>query len=143
MGKAAIASAKVAYKKFKESFGGGRFAPLVTKKAHVQRVLWASTGTKNPAYSDVMYVEPLIGPDTVNTLPVPTLHAFLDHGRAELTIERGLAEAEKTLGDLASAGISLESVTDKLLTDGVKAFSDSFEKLMDGIQEKRDRLKID
>lgn len=140
LGKTAIASAKVAYKRFRDTFYGERFAALKTKGAHVQRVLWASTGTKNPAYSDMMYVEPLIGADTVNTIPLATIHAFLDHGHAEATLERGLPEAEQTLAALSAAGISLQEVTDKLLADGVKAFSDSFEKLVAGIEEKKAKL---
>ena len=140
LGKTAIASAKAAYERFKDTFYGQRFALLKAKKAHVQRLLWASTGTKNPAYSDLMYVEPLIGPDTINTLPLATIHAFLDHGKAELTLEQGLSEAEHTLEKLPSVGISLKDVTDKLLADGVKAFSDSFEKVRSGIEEKKSRL---
>ncbi|MBI4302744.1 MAG: bifunctional transaldolase/phosoglucose isomerase [Chloroflexi bacterium] len=140
LGKTAIASARVAYKRFKDTFYGQRFKKLQTKGTNVQRVLWASTGTKNPAYSDLTYVEPLIGPDTVNTMPLATLHAFLDHGRVEATIEKGISEAERTLATLSTAGIDLKAVTDKLLADGVKAFSDSFEKLMSGIEEKKTRL---
>ena len=140
LGKAAIANAKVAYKAFKETFGGDRFAALRGKGARVQRPLWASTGTKNPSYSDVLYVESLIGPDTVNTVPPATLTAFLEHGRVQETLGREVEEAERTLEDLAGAGISMEQVTAKLLADGVKSFADSFDKLLANIEEKKARL---
>ncbi len=140
MGKAAITSAKLAYKAFKGAFYNKRFTALKSKGARVQRPLWASTGTKNPAYNDVMYVEPLIGTDTVNTMPPATINAFLEHGHAEATLEQGLSEAEQTLAALAAAGINMESVTARLLADGVKVFADSFEKLLSGIGEKKARL---
>jgi len=140
MGKAAVTSAKLAYRAFKNTFHGERFAALKAKGARVQRPLWASTGTKNPQYSDVKYVEPLIGHDTVNTLPLATIYAFLDHGRAEDTIELDVDEAKQDLKALEDAGISLEEVTDKLLSDGVKAFSDSFENLMARISDKKAQL---
>ncbi len=140
LGKAAIANARLAYYAFRETFGGDRFAALAASGARVQRPLWASTGTKNPAYSGLLYVEPLIGPDTVNTMPPATISAFLDHGRAEATLEQGVPEAEQTLAALAEAGISMESVTTKLLADGVKAFVDSYEKLLAGIAGKKTRL---
>jgi len=140
LGKAAVANAKLAYQAFRETFGSERFAVLKTKGARVQRPLWASTGTKNPDYSDLLYIEPLIGPDTVNTMTPATVNAFLAHGRADMTLELDAAEAEQTLAALAAAGISMESVTAKLLADGVKAFAESFEKLMAGIEEKKARL---
>ena len=140
LGKAASANAKVAYRAFEGTFGSDRFAALRAKGARVQRPLWASTGTKNPAYSDVLYVEPLIGPDTVNTMPPATLTTFVEHGNVELTIHRGLDEALETLESLAAAGVRMEQVTDKLLADGVKAFADSFEMLLANIEEKRARL---
>ncbi len=139
LGKTAIASARLAYRSFKETFYGERFSGL-RGKANVQRLLWASTGTKNPAYSDVMYVEPLIGADTVNTMPLATIYAFLDHGRAAATIEQDVAEAEQSFRGLEEAGIDMQAITDRLLSDGVKAFDDSFAKLMAGIKEKRNRL---
>jgi transaldolase len=139
-GKAAIASAKVAYKNFKDTFYGARFATLRKRGVHVQRLLWASTGTKNPAYSDVMYIEPIIGPETVNTMPLPTIEVFLNHGKAEVTIERGLKEAEETLKLLPAAGVNLKTITDELLADGVQAFVDSFLKLMAGIETKKAKL---
>ncbi len=137
LGKAAVANAKLAYQAFKETFSGPRFAALRARGARVQRPLWASTSTKNPAYSDVLYVEPLIGPDTVNTLPPETIRAFLDHGRAEAAIEEGVAEARQTMVRLAELGIDMGAITSKLLTEGVKAFTDSFEKLLAGIENKR------
>ena len=140
LGKAAIANAKLAYRGFKSTFGGERFAALRAQGARVQRPLWASTGTKNPAYSDVLYVEMLIGPDTVNTMPPATLTTFLEHGRAEVTLERDVADAEQTMEALATAGVSMEQVTAKLLADGVTSFADSFHKLMANIEEKRARL---
>ncbi|MDO8490923.1 MAG: transaldolase [Dehalococcoidia bacterium] len=191
LGRTAIASAKLAYSRFQHTFRGERFAALRAKGARAQRLLWASTGTKNPAYSDLMYVEPLIGPGTVNTMPLATLQAFIDHGvvkatvqaglsqaqqeaaRVNLgatedtladdvvkafsdtlatlqsfvdkrlvdgTVQTGLSEAQQTFVDLEAAGIGLRAITDRLLADGVKAFSDSFEKLMAGIEEKKAKL---
>ncbi|MFC2122415.1 bifunctional transaldolase/phosoglucose isomerase [Bacteroidota bacterium] len=140
LGKAAVANAKLAYQAFKETFQSERFAALKAKGARVQRPLWASTGTKNPAYSDLLYVEPLIGPDTVNTMPPATIDAFLEHGHAENTLEKGISEAEETFEALKAAGINMETITTKLLTDGVKAFADSFEQLLAGIDEKKARL---
>ncbi len=140
LGKAAISSAKLAYRDFKDDFGGERFAALRSRGARVQRPLWASTSTKNPAYSDVLYVESLVGPETVNTLTEATLTAFLDHGCAAKTLERELQDAKRALESLEEAGVSMEQVTDKLLTDGVKLFADSFDGLMANIEEKRARL---
>ena len=140
MGRAAIANARLAYQQFEDIFASEQFAELRGKGAMVQRPLWASTGTKNPAYSDVLYVEMLIGPDTVNTMPAATLNAFMEHGRAESTIKRDALDARWTMEALAEAGMSMEGVTDKLLTDGVAAFTDSFEKLLANIDEKRARL---
>ena len=136
-GKAAIANAKMAYQSFKTAFGGDRFAALRDRGARVQRPLWASTGTKNPAYSDVLYIDNLIGRDTVNTMPPATLAAFMDHGRVSLTLEEGVTECEQALKALDSAGISMEEVTDKLLADGVKAFADSFDQLLANVEEKK------
>jgi transaldolase / glucose-6-phosphate isomerase len=140
LGKAAIANAKMQYQRFKEIFSSERFAKLKAQGARVQRPLWASTGTKNPNYSDVLYVESLIGPDTVNTLPPATFTAFRDHGKARLTIEESLDEAKKTLAKLAEVGIDLKQVCQKLQDDGVKAFADSFESLMQSITSKRAAL---
>ncbi len=140
LGKAAIANAKLAYRDFQDTFQSKRFSQLGAERARVQRPLWASTGTKNPAYSDLLYVESLMGKDTVNTMPPATLTAFLEHGVAKPTIEQEVHEAQQTLESLASAGLSMEQVTDKLLADGVKAFADSFDKLLDNIKEKRTKL---
>ena len=139
-GKAAIANAKLAYQVFLNTFGSERFAGLQAKGARVQRPLWASTGTKNPAYSDVLYVESLIGQDTVNTMPPATLTAFLEHGGADTTLARDVPDAERTTEALAAAGIGMGEVTEKLLAYGVKAFADSFDKLMKNIDEKKARL---
>jgi transaldolase/glucose-6-phosphate isomerase len=140
LGRAANANAKLAYQAFKGTFGSERFAALRAKGARVQRPLWASTGTKNPAYSDVLYVEPLIGPDTVNTMPPATLTAFQEHGTVAVTIERGVPEARQTIEVLEAAGIGMEQVTAKLLDDGVRSFADSFDNLLDNIDEKRAKL---
>ncbi len=137
LGKAAVANAKVAYKHFKEIFYGDRFARLRDAGARVQRPLWASTGTKNPAYPDTKYVDGLIGKDTVNTVPKATLMAFHDHGKAAPTLEEGIDEAQDTLDKLAEVGIELERITDQLQEDGVEAFVDSFRKLIERIEGKR------
>lgn len=141
LGKAAIANAKRAYAAYKEVFGGPRFAALRTAGAQSQRLLWASTGTKNPSYSDVMYVDTLIGPDTVNTLPPATFNAFKDHGCASATLEQGLAGAEQQLAMLQTLGINLTEVTDKLESDGVKLFADSFNELLNAIEFKLNSLR--
>jgi len=140
LGKAAIANAKMQYQRFKEIFSSERFVKLKAQGARVQRPLWASTGTKNPNYSDVLYVESLIGQDTVNTLPPATFTAFRDHGKVRLTIEENLDEARSTLAKLAEVGIDLKQVCQKLQDDGVKAFADSFESLMQSITSKRAAL---
>lgn len=136
-GKAAVANAKQAYQIFKKAFGGKRFAALKAKGARVQRPLWASTSTKNPSYPDLLYVDTLIGPDTVNTLPTATVQAVLDHGKPALTLEQGVEEARDTLEQLENAGISMEAVTAQLLDEGVKAFIASFDKLLANIAQKR------
>lgn len=137
LGKAAVTSAKLAYQAFKATFSSERFAALQARGARVQRPLWASTSTKNPTYSDVLYVEPLIGPDTVNTMPPTTITAFLEHGRVEATLEHEVPEAEQTFEAMAAADISMRQVTTRLLVDGVRLFADSFEKLLANIEEKR------
>jgi transaldolase/glucose-6-phosphate isomerase len=141
MGRAAIANAKLAYQKFKEIFHGSRFAHLKEKGAQVQRCLWASTGTKNPKYSDVLYVDNLIGPETVNTIPPQTYTAFRNHGTVAQTLEAGLAEAGSTIERLAALGIDLREVTDKLQRDGLTAFVGSFDTLIESIEAKRDALR--
>ena len=140
MGQAAVANAKLAYQAFQDTFGSERFARLREQGARVQRPLWASTGTKNPEYSDVLYVDTLLGPDTVNTMPDATMEAFLDHGRAALTVTEGVTEAAASLDGVAAAGVSLDEITAQLLADGVKAFADSFDLLMDNIERKRSQL---
>ena len=140
MGKAAIANAKIAYQDFKRTFASDRFSDLAGNGARVQRPLWASTSTKNPEYSDVLYVETLVGPHTVNTMPDATLDAFLDHGAARPSIEDGVAEAYEVIQSLEAAGISMEAVTAKLMHEGVKAFADSFDLLLENIDAKRERL---
>ncbi len=136
-GKAAIANAKLAYQKYKEIFEGERFAKLKAKGALAQRQLWASTGTKSPRYCDVLYVESLIGANTVNTLPPETLNAFRDHGRVSSTLEEGIDEAREQLRRLAEVGISLDEVTTKLTVEGVKSFADSFLSLVAVIEARR------
>ena len=138
MGKVAIANAKVAYQEFKRVFGSERFHRLRDKGAVVQRPLWASTGTKNPKYSDVLYIESLIGPDTVNTIPPATYNAFKDHGRVKMTLEEGVDDARRVLETFAAKGFSLEQITTKLTEDGVKSFADSFVSLMATIEARRD-----
>jgi transaldolase/glucose-6-phosphate isomerase len=137
-GKAAVANAKLAYEAFESIFTSPRFATLKARfRARVQRPLWASTGTKNPAYPDTLYVDELIGPDTVNTVPPATLDAFRDHGSAKLTITEGLDEAQKIFVELKAIGISMSSVTQELEDEGVKAFADAFKSLLETIEERR------
>src|ERR671927_1022922 len=140
LGKAAIANAKLAYQKYKEIFHGARFADLKSKGAQVQRCLWASTGTKNPNYSDVLYVDNLIGPETVNTVPPATYTAIRDHGVPKLTLEEGVAECNKLFDDLRALGIDIKAVTQKLQEDGLAAFVTSFDTLVESIESKRDAL---
>jgi transaldolase len=141
LGKVAIACSKLQYQKFKEIFASERFAKLKKQGARVQRPLWASTSTKNPKYPDVMYVEALIGPDTVNTLPPQTFEPFRDHGKASLSLERNLGEAKETLAKIAEVGIDLNQVCQQLQDDGVKAFADSYESLLASIKSKQAALK--
>jgi transaldolase len=138
-GKAAIANARLAYQHFKRNFYGMRFLELRSAGARVQRPLWASTGAKNPAYRDVMYVEELIGPDTINTMPAATIEAFEDHGQVSLTLEgqRYFEEARTTMQALSAAGIDIKEVTDKLQVDGIAAFAKSLESLYSAINQKR------
>lgn len=140
-GKAAIANAKRAYRLFQERFAGPRWAALVAKGAQVQRPLWASTSTKNPAYRDVLYVEELVGPDTVNTMPPATLEAFRDHGITRRTVDADLAAADQGLADLAALGIDLDAVTDRLLVEGLASFQKSFDTLIAGIEAKTATLR--
>ena len=138
--KAAIANAKIAFRDFKQAFTDDRFMSLRQSGAKVQRPLWASTSTKNPDLSDVLYVEELMGQDTVNTMPQATLTAFLEHGNVAQTLEQDLQDAELTIESLESAGISMRQVTSKLLADGVKSFADSYDALLENIDEKKARL---
>jgi transaldolase len=136
-GRAAIANARLAYQEFKWLFSGSRFAALKQRGARVQRPLWASTSTKNPAYRDVLYVEELIGPDTVNTMPLKTLESFREHGLVHLSIEDQLREAQAQLAALADVGIHYDEVTRQLQEEGVQKFIDSFQKLFACIEHKR------
>ncbi len=137
LGKTAIANARLAYAQFKEFFAMDRFANLKKDGAQVQRPLWASTSTKNPVYRDVIYVEELIGHDTVNTIPPQTLLAFLDHGDVKHTLECNLNEAKDALDGLEKLGISIDEVTKQLEDEGVKAFADAFTVLLQTIDERR------
>lgn len=129
-GKIAIANAKLTYKKYQELFGNARWNALAAKGAQTQRLLWASTSTKNPKYRDVLYVEELIGADTVDTIPPATFDAFRDHGKLRASLTENVDAARNTMEDLAKAGISMKDVTDKLLVDGVKLFADAFKQLL-------------
>ena len=135
-GKAAVANSKLVYHRSKEAFSGEEFIQQKKRGARIQRVLWGSTSTKNPEYSDVKYVEELMGPDTVNTLPTETVDLFLDHGKIGDTLNEGLAEAEQALADLKKIGIDLDAITEQLQVDGVKAFQDSFDQLIAALEEK-------
>ena len=139
-GRAAIANAKLAYQAYLEIFDGKEFADLRAAGARVQRCLWASTSTKNPAYRDVMYAEELIGPQTVDTLPTDTILAFLDHGVVKRTIDAGLDEARESLRAVEALGIRMETVTDELIDEGVASFGKSFEDLMGVIDAQRQAL---
>lgn len=142
-GKAAIANAKLAYRLFTDAFSGPRWNALAALGARVQRPLWASTSTKNPAYRDVIYVEELIGPDTVNTLPPATLEAFRDHGETRQSVAVGHDDAVATLAALEAAGISMRAVTDRLLVEGLASFEQSFVTLLAGLTRKRAALAAD
>jgi len=139
-GKAAVANAKLAYQLFRESFAGARWERLRERGARLQRPLWASTSTKNPAYRDVMYVEDLIGPDTVNTMPPATLDAFRDHGETRRTVDTHLDAERQLLAELEAAGIPMRDVTDKLLVEGLASFQRSFDTLIAGLESKIRKL---
>lgn len=136
-GKIAIANARVVYRRFREIFLGASFEEFRRRGARMQRPLWASTGTKNPAFSDVLYVEELIGPHTINTIPPATLNAFRDHGRVQPTLEAGEQDAENALARLAKLGIDLGAITEKLLADGIIAFIRSLDELLASLKQKR------
>ena len=136
-GKVAIANAKQAYRRYGQIFSGARWKALAARGAQTQRLLWASTSTKNPGYSDVMYVDGLIGPDTVNTIPPATLEAFRDHGKLVRTLDADLAAADKTMADLEKAGISMRAATDQLLDEAITLFDDAFDKLIAAVDQKK------
>ena len=139
-GRLAVDNAKLAYQHYLEVFSGARWERLAAAGARPQRCLWASTSTKNPAYRDVLYVEQLIGPNTVNTMPFETIAAFQDHGECRETLTEGVDGARELLGELAAAGVDYDDVTDTLEREGVQKFSDSFASLLEGIDAKRTAL---
>src|SRR4051812_17161329 len=139
-GKLAIANAKLAYQTYKEVFSGSDWEALADKGASAQRCLWASTSTKNPEYRDVIYVEELVGPETVNTMPRETIEATLDHGQIRASLEEDVDGARKALDDLKNAGIDYDDVVDTLEKEGVQKFADSFKELFSDIESKRDQL---
>ena len=136
-GKVAIANAKLAYQRYKRLFAGARWEKLRAKGARVQRLLWASTGTKNKSYGDVLYVEELIAADTVNTMPPATMDAFRDHGKPRASLEENIAQAEQVMATLERAGISIDTVTARLVEEGVQLFADAFDKLLGAVAGKR------
>jgi transaldolase/glucose-6-phosphate isomerase len=135
LGKVAIANGKLTYHSYQQIFSGPRWEALAAKGAQTQRVLWASTSTKNPNYRDVIYIEELIGKDTVNTMPPATIDAFRDHGKLRNSLTEDIPGAKKVMDDLESAGISMKEVTDKLTNDGVKLFADAFDKLLAAVEK--------
>jgi transaldolase/glucose-6-phosphate isomerase len=135
LGKVAIANGKLTYVRYQRLFSGPRWQALAAQGAQTQRVLWASTSTKNPAYRDVMYVEELIGPDTVNTMPPATIDAFRDHGKLRNSLTEDVAGAQNVMDNLARAGISINEVTTQLTNDGVKLFADAFHKLLTAVEK--------
>ncbi len=139
-GRLAVANAKLAYQHYLEAFSGERWSFLAGKGANPQRCLWASTSTKNPSYRDVLYVEQLIGPMTVNTMPQETIDAFQDHGEVELTLTKGVKKARALLDELAAVGVDYADVTDTLEQEGVQKFADSFAELLDGVRAKREAV---
>ncbi|HZI57923.1 MAG TPA: transaldolase [Verrucomicrobiae bacterium] len=136
-GKVAIANAKQAYRSYQTMIAGQRWKQLSARGAQVQRLLWASTSTKNPKYRDVLYIEELIGPDTVNTIPPATMDAFRDHGIVRRTLDADLAASDKTMADLEKSGISMQKITDQLLEDAIKLFADAFEKLLAAVEQQK------
>jgi transaldolase len=143
LGKIAVANSKIAFDISEEMFNSERWKKLEAKGARKQRLLWASTSTKNPDYYDLLYVDTLIGPDTVNTMPPDTIQAFIDHGNVEMTLNKGIDEAKAQLKKLNELGIDINKITDKLLVDGVKSFSDSFESLLGSLKEKVKKIKAE
>ncbi len=141
-GRLAVANAKLAYQHYRSVFRGPRWEFLASKGATPQRVLWASTSTKNPDYLDVIYVEELIGPDTVNTMPEDTIEAYQDHGRPLMRLEEGLADAKRLLEQLAAAGVDYDDVTETLEREGVEKFSAAFAELLGALEQKRSALAL-
>lgn len=139
-GRAAIANAKLAYEAFTEIFAADEFDELEAAGAHVQRCLWASTSTKNPEYRDVLYVEELIGPQTVDTMPLETIEAFVEHGKLDRTLDQNLDRARQTIHEIERLGIGMEQVTAELLAEGVASFAKSFDELIETIESKRQEL---
>jgi transaldolase len=140
-GKAAVAQAQLAYRQFRETFSGERWERLAARGAHVQRPLWASTGTKNKDYSDVLYVETLIGPDTVNTLTEATIEAFEEHGELRRTVDADFEGADRVWAQLAEVGVDMDDVSERLEREGVDAFNKSFDELIEALQTKADELR--
>jgi transaldolase len=136
-GKVAIANAKQAYRSYQAMISGQRWKSLAARGAQVQRLLWASTSTKNPKYRDVLYIEELIGPDTVNTIPPATMDAFRDHGIVRRTLDADLATSDKIMADLEKSGISMQKTTNQLLEEAIKLFADAFEKLLAAVEQKK------
>ncbi len=143
LGKIAIANSKIAFDISEEMFNSERWKKLEAKGARKQRLLWASTSTKNPDYYDLIYVDTLVGPDTVNTMPPDTIQAFIDHGKVNPTLSKGIDKAKSQLKKLRELGIDLNKITDKLLVDGVKSFSDSFKSLLASLEEKVKKIKAE
>jgi len=143
MGRAAIANAGAAYGSFRRMLADSRFQALAAKGARPQRLLWASTGTKDPAYSDILYVSTLVGPNTVNTMPPATYRAYRDHGHPALAIDDRVAEAESVLSQLKGFGIDLDAITDQLETEGVQAFAESFESLLGVVASRRAQFRVE
>ena len=141
LGTAAVNQAKLAYELFRQRFGGDRWAGLQERGAHLQRPLWASTSTKDPTYPDLLYVDSLIGPDTVNTMPDPTLEAFLDHGTVARTVDQGLDEARTGWDALGEVGIDVDDVSRTLEEEGVAAFSKSYDELLQALTDKANKLR--
>jgi transaldolase len=140
-GKLAIANARLAYQHYKDVFRGDRWLYLASKGATPQRVLWASTSVKNPAYPDTMYVDELIGPDTINTMPEETIRAYQDHGRPEVSLEKGVEAARRVFTQLAEVGVDYDEVTETLEREGVQKFADSFAELLEGLRAKQESLQ--
>ncbi|MCE7857360.1 MAG: hypothetical protein DYG97_12620 [Ignavibacteria bacterium CHB3] len=143
LGKIAVANSKIAFEISEEMFSSERWENLAAKGARKQKLLWASSSTKNPNYSDVLYIDELIGNDTINTMTIDSINAFIDHGKVELTLNKGIGEAKSQLKKLKELGIDLNKITDTLLNDGVKAFSHSFESLLESLKQKVKKFKAE